>query len=120
MCGEVVASRLRMVARKLFFENARWAEAVWDGDDGLGWFGGSSPGRFSDFAGPFLGPGWLECHGWYGDPEEVEKQQAEEAAAKNAVAGDVEGAPAEWDISSAPQAGAINPALVSEDGGEHL
>jgi hypothetical protein len=70
----------------------------------------------------------LDPDGWnvmvdmffYRDPEEVEKQQAEEAAAKNAVAGDVEGAPAEWDISSAPQAGAINPALVSQDGGEHL
>lgn len=59
---------------------------------------------------------------FYRDPEEVEKQQQEEAAAKLAVQQGVEGeAPAglsEWDVSSAPQAGAINPALVAGDAGE--
>jgi 40S ribosomal protein SA C-terminus len=55
---------------------------------------------------------------FYRDPEEVEKQQQEEAAAKAAAAG-TEEAPAglsEWDVSSAPQAGSINPALVSGEG----
>ena len=55
---------------------------------------------------------------FYRDPEEVEKQQQEEAAAKAAAAGGEE-APAglsEWDVSSAPQAGSINPALVSGEG----
>ncbi|KIK09760.1 hypothetical protein K443DRAFT_671082 [Laccaria amethystina LaAM-08-1] len=58
---------------------------------------------------------------FYRDPEEVEKQQQEEAAAKLAAQQGVESeAPAglsEWDVSSAPQAGAINPALVAGDGG---
>lgn len=56
---------------------------------------------------------------FYRDPEEVEKQQQEEAQAKlAAAAGDAEGAPGvpEWDVSSGPQAGSINPALVSQDG----
>ena len=59
---------------------------------------------------------------FYRDPEEVEKQQQEEAAAKLAAQQGVETeAPAglsEWDVSSAPQAGAINPALVAGEGGE--
>ncbi|KAG6866778.1 structural constituent of ribosome [Blastosporella zonata] len=54
---------------------------------------------------------------FYRDPEEVEKQQQEEAAAKLAAQGAIEGAPAaEWDVAGAPQAGGINPALV-QDGG---
>jgi small subunit ribosomal protein SAe len=56
---------------------------------------------------------------FYRDPEEVEKQQQEEAAAKiAAVAGDVEAAPGlpEWEVASGPQAGSINPALVAQDG----
>ncbi|RDB24711.1 40S ribosomal protein S0 [Hypsizygus marmoreus] len=56
---------------------------------------------------------------FYRDPEEVEKQQQEEAAAKLAAQqGAIEGAPvSEWDVSGAPQAGGINPALVAQDGG---
>jgi small subunit ribosomal protein SAe len=57
---------------------------------------------------------------FYRDPEEVEKQQAEEAAAKLAAQQGAEGdnAPvSEWDVSGAPQAGGINPALVAQDGG---
>ncbi|KAG6897531.1 structural constituent of ribosome [Termitomyces sp. T32_za158] len=55
---------------------------------------------------------------FYRDPEEVEKQQQEEAAAKLAAQqGAIEGAPPEWDVSGAPQAGGINPALV-QDGGK--
>jgi len=58
---------------------------------------------------------------FYRDPEEVEKQQAEDAQAKAAaVAGETEGAApglSEWDVSSAPQAGGINPALVAQEGG---
>jgi small subunit ribosomal protein SAe len=56
---------------------------------------------------------------FYRDPEEVEKQQQEEAAAKiAAAAGDADPAPTmpEWDVTSAPQAGSINPALVGQDG----
>jgi len=58
---------------------------------------------------------------FYRDPEEVEKQQQEEAAAKIAAQQGVEGEGAqaglsEWDVSSAPQAGSINPALVAQDG----
>lgn len=60
---------------------------------------------------------------FYRDAEEVEKQQQEEAAAKAAAAGGVvEEAPAglsEWDVSSAPQAGGVNPALVTE-GSRHF
>jgi len=55
---------------------------------------------------------------FYRDPEEVEKQQQEEAAAKAAAAG-IEEAPAglsEWDVTSAPQAGGINPALATGEG----
>jgi small subunit ribosomal protein SAe len=56
---------------------------------------------------------------FYRDPEEVEKQQAEEAAAKNAVSGEADGAPTEWDVPAAPAAGAINPGLVNPDAGEY-
>jgi len=50
---------------------------------------------------------------FYRDPEEVEKQQQEEAAAKTQQ---VEDAPAatEWDVTTAPAG--INPALVSGEG----
>lgn len=56
---------------------------------------------------------------FYRDPEEVEKQQQEEAQAKLALTqGDAEAQPgvSEWDVSSAPQAGGINPALAGEGG----
>lgn len=56
---------------------------------------------------------------FYRDPEEVEKQQAEEAAAKqSAVQGEIEPAPGmgEWDVSAPPQAGGINPTLAQEGG----
>jgi small subunit ribosomal protein SAe len=55
---------------------------------------------------------------FYRDPEEVEKQQAEEAAAKQTAVAEVEAAPGmvEWDVTAAPQAGAINPTLA-QDGG---
>lgn len=60
---------------------------------------------------------------FYRDPEEVEKQQQEEAAAKLAAQQGAEGeAPAglsEWDVSSAPQAGGVNPALA-QDGGAYF
>ncbi|KAI5117856.1 hypothetical protein M0805_007699 [Coniferiporia weirii] len=51
---------------------------------------------------------------FYRDPEEVEKQQQEEAANK-ALAAEQAEAPAaaqEWDVTSAPQAGSINPAVL--------
>ncbi|CAL1705868.1 unnamed protein product [Somion occarium] len=54
---------------------------------------------------------------FYRDPEEIEKQQQEEAQAKAAA---VVGEPAEvtdWDVTAAPAAGAINPALVAQEGG---
>jgi len=57
---------------------------------------------------------------FYRDPEEVEKQQAEEAAAKLAAQQGTEGetnAVSEWEVAGAPQAGGINPALVAQDGG---
>jgi len=53
---------------------------------------------------------------FYRDPEEVEKQQADEAAAKTQVVDASGGAPEEWDVT-AGQSGAINPALVQEGGG---
>ncbi len=56
---------------------------------------------------------------FYRDPEEVEKQQQEEAAAKLALQqGTEEAAPTstEWDVAAAPQAGGINPALVAQEG----
>ena len=54
---------------------------------------------------------------FYRDPEEVEKQQAEEAAAKAAaVAGETVEAPTgEWDATAAGTGG-INPGLVAADG----
>ncbi|EMD33737.1 hypothetical protein CERSUDRAFT_117828 [Gelatoporia subvermispora B] len=54
---------------------------------------------------------------FYRDPEEVEKQQQEEAQAKAAAAGEQAEAPLnEWDVTSAPVAGGINPALVAGEG----
>ncbi|KAJ3866089.1 MAG: 40S ribosomal protein S2 [Lentinula lateritia] len=55
---------------------------------------------------------------FYRDPEEVEKQQQEEAAAKLAAQAGEEPAAGltEWDVASGPAAGAINPALVSQEG----
>ena len=54
---------------------------------------------------------------FYRDPEEVEKQQQEEAQAKAAAAGDAEVAPVtEWDVSSAPVVGGINPTLATQEG----
>jgi small subunit ribosomal protein SAe len=58
---------------------------------------------------------------FYRDPEEVERQQQEDAQAKAALtAGDAtvdnQGL-SEWDVTSAPQAGAINPGLVAQEGG---
>ena len=51
---------------------------------------------------------------FYRDPEEVEKQQQEEAQAKLAAQQGVEEAPvSEWDVT---QGGNINPALASEGG----
>jgi len=56
---------------------------------------------------------------FYRDPEEVEKQQLEEAQAKAAAAGesDAPAAVTDWDVSSAPVVGGINPALATEGGG---
>ena len=58
---------------------------------------------------------------FYRDPEEVEKEQQEAAAAKAlAAGGGEEPAPpgaSEWEVSSGPQAGAINPTLVAGEGG---
>ncbi|KAH9964416.1 ribosomal protein S2, flavodoxin-like domain-containing protein [Russula compacta] len=52
---------------------------------------------------------------FYRDPEEVEKQQQEEAQAKAAAAGEADAAPvSEWDVTSAPVVGGINPALAQE------
>ena len=55
---------------------------------------------------------------FYRDPEEVEKQQQEEAAQKAAVvSGEQADAPiTDWDVTSAPQAGGINPGLVAGEG----
>jgi len=55
---------------------------------------------------------------FYRDPEEVERQQQEEAQAKLAAAEPEAqaGGFSEWDVSTAPQAGGINPALA-QDGG---
>jgi len=55
---------------------------------------------------------------FYRDPEEVEKQQAEELAQKNAgLAGEGDVGATEWDVSAAPNAGGINPGLVGDGGG---
>lgn len=57
---------------------------------------------------------------FYRDPEEVERQQQEEAQAKLAAAEpEAQGGLSEWDAPSAPQPGSINPALVAQDGGEY-
>lgn len=57
---------------------------------------------------------------FYRDPEEVDRQQQDEAAAKAAlVAGataEEGGGAAEWDVSAAPAAGGINPAVLGEGG----
>ncbi|VDB92180.1 unnamed protein product [Peniophora sp. CBMAI 1063] len=56
---------------------------------------------------------------FYRDPEEVEKQQQEEAEAKKALAaGEAEPtAVTEWDVGGASAPGGINPALVAQEGG---
>ncbi|EGO00426.1 hypothetical protein SERLA73DRAFT_181015 [Serpula lacrymans var. lacrymans S7.3] len=54
---------------------------------------------------------------FYRDPDEVERQQQEEAQAKLAAAEPEAPGLSEWDVTSAPQAGSINPALVAQDGG---
>jgi small subunit ribosomal protein SAe len=53
---------------------------------------------------------------FYRDPEEVEKQQQEEAQAKLAATTgeDVAAGLSEWDVTSGPQAGAINPVLAQD------
>lgn len=55
---------------------------------------------------------------FYRDPEEVEKQQQDDAAAKAAAAAaDVpEAQLSEWDVTTAPQVGGINPGLAAEGG----
>lgn len=54
---------------------------------------------------------------FYRDPEEVEKQQQDEAQAKlAAVAGDAAEPAADWGVTSAP-AGGIDPTLVATEGG---
>jgi len=56
---------------------------------------------------------------FYRDPEEVERQQQEEAQSKAQAVGleETDLAPAAWDTTSAPQAGGINPGLVAQEGG---
>ncbi|KAI0769432.1 40S ribosomal protein S2 [Trametes elegans] len=55
---------------------------------------------------------------FYRDAEEIEKQQADEAAAKAAAAAgeQPEAQVSEWDVTTAPQAGGINPGLVAGEG----
>ena len=56
---------------------------------------------------------------FYRDPEEVERQQQEEAQAKAQAPG-IEApdlGPTSWETAPAPQPGAINPGLVAQDGG---
>jgi len=53
---------------------------------------------------------------FYRDPEEVEKQQADEAAAKAAAQQGSAEPVSDWDVTGAPQAGGINPALAQEGG----
>jgi small subunit ribosomal protein SAe len=54
---------------------------------------------------------------FYRDPEEVEKQQQEEAVAKATAAGEAEpaGAATEWDVPSVPLGG-VNPTLAADSG----
>ena len=59
---------------------------------------------------------------FYRDPEEVERQQQEEAESKAQAQGILSEepdnlGPAVWDPTPAPQAGGINPNLVAQDGG---
>jgi hypothetical protein len=53
---------------------------------------------------------------FYRDPEEIERQQQEEAAAKAAPVVEEAPAPAEWDVPAASAPGGINPNLVAEGG----
>ncbi|KAH8799532.1 40S ribosomal protein S2 [Flagelloscypha sp. PMI_526] len=53
---------------------------------------------------------------FYRDPEEVEKQQQEEASAKAALAAPQDAGPSDWDVSAAPAAGGINPAVIADGG----
>ncbi|KAF7322157.1 40S ribosomal protein S0 [Mycena kentingensis (nom. inval.)] len=54
---------------------------------------------------------------FYRDPEEVEKQQKEEADAKAAaLAGPEVAAPTEWDVGGAPAAGGVGVGLVGDGG----
>jgi small subunit ribosomal protein SAe len=54
---------------------------------------------------------------FYRDPEEVEKQQQEEAQAKATAAGETEAEPvSEWTVAAAPAPGGVNPALAGEGG----
>ncbi|KAL4245648.1 Small ribosomal subunit protein uS2 [Abortiporus biennis] len=53
---------------------------------------------------------------FYRDPEEIEKQQQEEAQAKLAAAAGEPAEAADWDVTAAPQAGGINPGLAQEGG----
>lgn len=59
---------------------------------------------------------------FYRDPEEVERQQQEEAQAKAQAPG-IEAqdnlGPTHWDTTAAPQAGGIDPGLVAQEGGEY-
>jgi len=49
---------------------------------------------------------------FYRDPEEGEKEQAEAEAKKAIGAAEEEAQPADWEVGTGPQAGALNPALV--------
>lgn len=54
---------------------------------------------------------------FYRDPEEVEKQQQEDAEAKNAAEQpEAQAAPDQWNVDQAPQAGGINPSVIQEGG----
>ena len=53
---------------------------------------------------------------FYRDPEEVEKQQQEEAAQKPTAGEADAGGAMEWDVPSVPAGGAINPALATDGG----
>ena len=57
---------------------------------------------------------------FYRDPEEVERQQQEEAQSKTQalVPEPQDLGPAVWDTTSAPAPGGINPGLVAQDGGQ--
>lgn len=55
---------------------------------------------------------------FYRDPEEVEKQQAEEAQAKAAATAEVAEPVTDWSATAAP--GGIDPTLVSTEGGAYI